>query len=787
MTADGTPERGPRPNETAAEIDARDELPSSDATVEELFHEALAVPGEERRAWLERRTRDAILREEVASLLAAHDGGRGFLERPPAGAMGLADAAAVAARGEGDAREVERSAAEALLGQRVGEFTLQAVLGQGGMGVVYRAEQRQPQRTVALKLVRPGYTSAAMVRRLELEAEVLGRLRHPGIASVYAAGTADLGFGPQPYVAMELVEGWPLRDWLAASDPTVEARVRALIDIAEAVQHAHQNGIIHRDLKPENLLIEEQPGSPPRPRVLDFGVARLTREDLAARAHATEDGHLVGTLQYMSPEQVRGEPVDTRCDVFALGLIAWEMLVGRPARTIGRGSLAGAVKAVIEQTPPPPHTILRSLPLDLSMVVAKALEPEAARRYASAHEFAVDLLRFLRKEPVTARAPTTVYLLRQYAARHRARVAAAGAVTAIALAAFVAVTALLLRTRAAEERERQRADDSTAVVDYILWTLGVDAQVQSSSQVDVTRLRTLLADLGRDVDGRLASRPQAQARLLNAIGERYHTLNDYPLAKATFERSLAICDALPDRRTALRGAALHGLAAAEFFLAQGDRTRLGHSRELYEEALATRIGALGRDHSDTALTMRHLAAVLRSVGEGDRAESLYRESLAIHERLHAAGDPLASPVMVASGYNGLATYLAGKGEHEEASSLFAASLALMRNMPHGERRAVDEARVLRNLGVEQGATRRFADGAASLAEAESIFRQQLGPSNREVAITILRRGQIELARGDATAAAAAARSVMGDFGLAEGDVTRADAAKLLEAALRPGS
>jgi serine/threonine protein kinase len=779
------------PQETAADIDIQMERPSGDALVELLFHEASAIPRERRELWLESRCPDRAVRDEVASLLASADEAAAFLEQPPGEAVEFARAAAVEGRraiesdcdpSERDShRQRSRTAAEALLGRQIGEFTLQAVIGEGGMGVVYRAEQRQPQRVVALKLVRPGFTNPNMLRRLEIEAEVLGRLRHPGIASVYAAGTADVGCGQQPFVAMEFVEGWPLREWLAAAKPDMSTKVRVMIAIAEAVQHAHQNGIIHRDLKPENLLVEEQSGGAPRPRVLDFGVARLSRDIGVGQAQATEEGNLVGTLQYMSPEQVRGEPIDTRCDVYALGLILWEMFAGRPARKIEGGSLAGAVAAIISHSPSALHSIAPDVPLDLSLVTAKALEADIDRRYSGASEFAADLGRFLGNQPVTARAPTTAYLLRSYARRHPAQIAAALLVSLVTIVAFLAVTAAFLRTRAAESSERQRADESMAVADYILRTLRVDAQVQGDGQVDVVRLRELLDALERDVQS-LDHRPQAQARILNALGERYHTLSDFPRAKSIFERSLTICDAALDRRNALRGAALHGLAAAEYFLAQGDREKLGRSRSLYEEALETRVAALGREHSDTALTMRHLAAALRAIGESARAERLYRDSLAIHERLHAMGDPLATTVMVASGYNGLASFLGGKGDHREAAVLLRRSLELMRSMPQSERRVVDEARILRNLGAEEGINGRFTEGLEALVESEGIFRQQLGQTNREVTTTILRRGQLELRRGQRAAAAACAEVVLNKSELAESDGLRTEAARLLESA-----
>ncbi|MDZ4755766.1 MAG: serine/threonine-protein kinase [Phycisphaerae bacterium] len=737
---------------------------------ERIFFAALEIPRDERHEWLRRRCGDDVaMRDEVASLLTAADASRRFLETP---ASGVIDAAREVSASMADPDSASSRAADSLIGRTVGEFTLQAVIGHGGMGVVYRAQQRQPQRTVALKLVRPGLASASM-------------LRHPGIASVYAAGSADLGFGPQPFVAMELVEGVPLRSWLQTEAPDVSTRVIALVAIADAVQHAHQNGIIHRDLKPENLLVERDGTGKPRPRVLDFGVARLTRDDRPGASNETESGHLVGTLQYMSPEQVRGDPVDTRCDVFALGLIAWEMFAGRAARAFAPGSLSGAVRAVMEDKPSPLHTIVLAVPFDLSMIVAKALEESPARRYGSAGDFAADLARFLRRDPVTARAPTTAYLLMRYASRHRAQVAAVVGIGTTLIVALIVSTALLLRTRTAEQNERERATDSRAVADYVLWTLGLDPNAMRDTPFEGVR-RTMLDDLAQHIDQRMSRHPQAQVRVLNLVGESYNTLTEYAVAKAIFERSLAICAASLDRGEPLREAALHGLAAAEFWLAEGDRTKLDHVRALYEEALTIRVAALGRVHSETALTMRHLAATSRGLGRNDAAMRLYRESLAIHEQLHAAGDPLANAVMVASGLNGLATLLRDEGEHAEAETMFARSLAFMRGMQERDRRAVDEARVLRNLGVEQGTNGRIEPARASLMEAESVFRQQLGERNREVAATMVKRAHLEASQGNREVADEIVRAVLQDFELPAGDALRLEADRTREERIKGG-
>ncbi|MDZ4831425.1 MAG: serine/threonine-protein kinase [Phycisphaerae bacterium] len=739
------------------------------ARAEDLFFAAIARPLGDRVEWIRAACAgDEALFAEVSSLVAAAEraaeGPHEFLERP---VTQLEDAG--------------RMAAQSLLGHTVGEFTLLDVLGEGGMGIVFRAEQANPKRIVALKLIRPGLASAAMLKRFEIEAEALGRLRHPGIAAIHAAGTADLGAGPQPYLAMEFVEGLPLRTYLLARKPDMRTRARLVASIADAVQHAHQNGVIHRDLKPDNILVEEDADGTPRPRVLDFGVARITRnDDGAARTAATEAGHVVGTLQYMSPEQVQGGSVDTRSDVYALGLVAWEAIADRPARSIGVESLADVVRMIADQDPPALASTSRGVPLDLAIVIGKALEREQGRRYATAGEFASDLGRFLRDEPVAARAPTKRYLFARFARRHRTFVTAVMVIACVLVVALIVTATLLVQTRAARAAERQRALDSTAVADYFAWVLRLDPNAPGLEQIDVVAERARLKKLDDRIDERLGPKPLAKVRVLNLLAECYNRLTDYDESERVSRRSLAICDASLSPRHELRATALHNLAAAEWFRGAGDKALRVKAREDYEEALSIRKEVLGTEHSDTALTMRHLAAALRSLDRRDEAESLYRESLAIHERLHAAGDPLADTAMVASGFNGLASMLTSKGDHAEAARLFGKSLDLMRGMSETERRVVDEARVLRNLGVSQGILKQFDDGSKSLVDAEGIFGRQLGSTHREVAITRYRRAQLAEREGKLADARVLAQQVLDEFGLKEQDAIRADARRIAD-------
>src|SRR3954465_10009212 len=291
----------------------------------------------------------------------------------------------------------------------IARYEVLGILGAGGMGIVYEAQQQNPRRRVALKVIRTTVVSRALLRRFEIEADVLGRLDHPGIARVYEAGTAsdDGTSGPQPFFAMELVRGRRIDAYVAAASPDLRQRVEILIKLCDAVHHAHQKGVIHRDLKPANVLVTDDG----QPKTLDFGVARVTDGDVAVTTMQTDTGQLVGTLQYMSPEQALGaaREIDTRCDVYALGAIAYELLAGRLPHVLHNKPLPEALRIIREDEPTRLSTIDRPLAGDLETIVGKAVGKEKDRRYASAGELAADLRRYLDDEPIAALPPSAWY------------------------------------------------------------------------------------------------------------------------------------------------------------------------------------------------------------------------------------------------------------------------------------------------------------------------------------------------------------------------------------------
>jgi WD40 repeat protein len=389
--------------------------------VEEIFDQAIDLDPGRLATFLDEQCKgDADLRAAVEELLQLDSNGQAaesLLRSPLDGSRTQGDAAAVPPL------------------PTIARYRLVRVLGEGGMGTVYEAEQDNPRRTVALKVIRPGLTSDSLLQRFAREAQILGRLHHPGIAQVYDAGVAASG---QPYFAMELIAGVPLDRYAHDHALDVRGRLELMARVGDAVQHAHERRVIHRDLKPANILVEPSG----QPRVLDFGVARATDLGLTVGDGYTQTGQVIGTLNYMSPEQASGDPsaLDPRGDVYALGVILYELLAHRLPYSLEELPLPEAARVIREQEPLRLGSLDTHLRGDVETIVAKALEKDPRRRYASAGELAADLRRYLNHEAIRARPPSAIYRLRKFARRHKALVGAGlGIALALALGTGVSV------------------------------------------------------------------------------------------------------------------------------------------------------------------------------------------------------------------------------------------------------------------------------------------------------------------------------------------------------------
>lgn len=417
--------------------------------VKNLFAEARAIAPRDRGAWIDSRCgSDRELRSELESLLRFHDDGSDS-ESPtlcsdPPRLIGVPmGSSAPEATGVGNDLPV---------GTRLGAYRILGVLGRGGMGVVYEAEQDAPRRSVALKVLPPGSASPAALRRFQSEAQALARLQHPGIAQIYEAGTiSNSTLGLCAYIAMERVCGVSLNEFVRREKLGTPRRLELFARVCDAVHYAHGRGVIHRDLKPGNILVDELG----QPKILDFGVARLTEHDLGGTL-ATHAGQLVGTIPYMSPEQASGNPdaVDERTDVYILGAVLYELLIGRTPHDLERRTLPEILRALSEDDPVPVGSIDRALRGDLQTITTRALEKDKARRYQSAKDLGDDLRRYLRDEPILAVPVTVLYRLSKFVRRNRVVVGSAALLMVTVAVAVGATTWQARNVRLASERTR---------------------------------------------------------------------------------------------------------------------------------------------------------------------------------------------------------------------------------------------------------------------------------------------------------------------------------------------
>ena len=743
--------------------------------IERIYHAALGMDGLDRTAYVKSSCGgDEVIEREVRSLLAQADETGGFLEAP---------AMEVAAREL--AGQPERVSPAA-----IGRYRVIRLIGEGGMGSVYEAEQDQPRRRVAIKMLKPGFATPERLRRFQQESQALGRLQHPGVAQIFESGMGEVGSGLQPYFALELVDGLPLREYSDLQRLGVREKLGLIAKVCDAVHHAHQRGLIHRDLKPGNILVDKTG----QPKVLDFGVARFASDEDEPTL-LTEAGHLVGTLAYMSPEQVSGDPleVDTRSDVYSLGVILYELLSGRLPYEVKRRQLAETIHTIREEEPAALGSFDRGYRGDIETIVKKALEKDKERRFASAAELGADIQRYLNDEPISSRPPSAAYQLKKFARRHRELVAGVVSVIVVLVAGVVASTSQAIRATRAElaalrdrdratateqaathdrdralqaeriatdernravsaestavqERnravaEKQRADEESATTNAVNDFLRNDLLAQASLSTQARpgarpdpdlKVRTALDRAAAGIPGRFDKQPLVEASIRQTIGNTYLDLGLYPQAQIQMERTYEIRhrvlgDDHPDTLVSM-----NNLAA--LYMDQGKSSQ---AEPLLTKSLAIRSRVLGEENPATLVTLNNLAGLLRIEGKYRQAELLYARGLEIRRRVLGENDRSTALTM-----HNLASLYRLEGKYAEAKPLQTRAVEIWRAVLGEE--APETLQGMNNLAALNQVEGKYAEAEGLWNKVLEVRRKTLGTQHPNTTDVMTSLGETEM-------------------------------------------
>ena len=744
--------------------------------MQEVFLHASALDKNERATYLDSACADdPELRAEVEEMLAAESRVGTFLESPasPPGASGRPPTV------ETDPKNV-------------GPYKLLKRLGSGGMGVVYLAEQTEPvRRQVALKLIKTGMDTEQVVARFEMERQSLAMMEHPGIARVLDAGATDDG---RPYFVMEVVRGTPITAFSNKQKLSLDQRLELFARVCDALHHAHQKGIIHRDIKPSNVLVENRSGEV-TPKIIDFGIAKATNQRLVDGGLHTGVGQIIGTPEYMSPEQadVSGLDLDTRSDIYSMGVMLYELLAGTLPFDTATGRSAGLSqiqRVLSEEEPPTPSTkvssidgaritcglspreLRRRLKGDLDWIVMKAIDRDLNRRYQAASEFASDIRRHLAHEPVLASPPGTTYRLRKFVRRHRTAVTGSVAALLLLLGGVVATTSQAIRATRAEREALHQAALAAEVNDFLISMLS-EANPANRPAGIVFTVVDALETAARMVDAGERS-PRLEAEVRRVVGVTFYSLGRYEEAEKQTRTALETLQSL-DEVPAVELARLQvqlgnilvdsgGVDEAErlleeardIFAAAGsdyivswatatqylaDVARVRGDRGSAEELNETALAAARSVHGDPATTIE--ASILIDLGsldlelmEVESAEARIREALSLQRSVFGDLHPTIATTQLS-----LAKVLSEKGEFDTASRLFQASLETIRRV-FGEDH-IRVAVILHNYGFHL--MKRDPEQAASyLREAVQVLEGRGNDVAVARALDVLAAAQLEM-------------------------------------------
>ncbi len=645
---------------------------------------------------------------------------------------------------------------------KIPNYRLLHKIGEGGMGIVYLAEQEKPiRRKVAVKIIKHGMDTKQVLARFESERQALAIMDHPNIAKVFDAGFTE---NNRPYFAMEYVKGISISEHCEKHKLNINERLKLLIQVCEGVQHAHQKAIIHRDLKPSNVLITFQ-NDQATPKIIDFGVAKATAQPLTEQTMFTEIGQIIGTPEYMSPEQAEmtRQDIDTRSDVYSLGVILYKLLSGSlpfdaaNLRQVGHYAMRNIIR---EKIPPKPSTRVNTLLKesgksperstqilpglagqlkgDLDWITMKAIEKDRTRRYGSAKDLADDIQRYLNNKPIEARPPSIPYILNKFIHRNRGAVAALLIIIVIIIAAIISLS--IQNTRIKEERDRANieAEKSHQVSEFLVNLFQMSDPGEALG--NTITARELLDQGAADIDDKLMDQPEIQAELMNTMGKVYQSLGLYDLAGSLLEKALAKRRGIFNNDHLDIAATLENLAILEWNQGNYD-TAETH----FKESLDIRFRLLGEENLEVATGLNNLGVLYATQGELEKSEPFIRESLSLRRKLLDSDHP-----DLAESINNLANILYNMGNLDAAEVLYRESLELDRKLLGDNHPNL--AISLNNLAALLGSKKDFEGAESFYKESLEMRRRLLGEKHPGVATVLNNLGSLNLEMGDLNSA-----------------------------------